>query len=312
MNSSDNCSAHHHGHTHHHHHHHHSHDAERRAGIAFLLTAGFMMVEAAGGWLSGSLALLADAAHMLTDALALALTWGAFRLGRRAADPRRSYGYRRFEVLAALCNGVTVIALAAGIGWEAVARLRHPAEVMGLPMFVVAVVGLAVNLLVLRSLHHGHDHDNINLRGATLHVLGDLIGSVGAVVAALVILGTGWTPIDPILSVGVAGLIVINAWNLLRTATHILLEGTPEGFDAEAVRSALIALPGVADVHHMHAWSLTSGQPLVTLHVTLVPDADADMVLAEVKGELSLRFALKHSVVQLERGACPDGPQACA
>jgi cobalt-zinc-cadmium efflux system protein len=311
---------HHHRHDHDHDHHHHSHeshpagDAERRAGLAFALTAGFMVVEAAGGWLSGSLALLADAAHMLTDALALALTWGAFRIGRRAPDPQRTYGYRRFEVLAALGNGVTVIALAAVIAWEAVQRLSHPAEVIGLPMLVVAVVGLLVNLVVLRFLHgsHGRGPDNLNLRGAALHVVGDLLGSVGAVGAALVILGTGWTPIDPILSVGVAALILVNAWQLLRSATHILLEGTPEGFDPERVRTALETVPGVAGVHHIHAWSLTSGQPLVSLHVTLAPEAEPDVVLAEVKGTLSLRFALAHSVVQIEHGGCPDGPHACA
>lgn len=301
-----------------HRHHDHAHGpcrggaGERQAGVAFILTAGFMLVEAAGGWLSGSLALLADAAHMLTDALALALAWAAFRLGRRAADPRRSYGYRRFEVLAALANGLTAIALAGGIAWEAADRLQRPAEVMGLTMFLVASAGLAVNLLVLRTLHQAHDQNNLNLRGAVLHVLGDLIGSAGAVVAALVIVFTDWTPVDPLLSLGVAALIVGNAWVLLRAATHILLEGTPDGFDAAAVSGTLQALPGVAGVHHVHAWSLTSGQPLVTLHVTLTPDAVPDVVLAEVKGELSRRFDLAHSVVQLEYGGCPDGPQACA
>lgn len=310
------------GHHHHPHHGHghaqgHAHDPaadERRAGLAFALTAGFMVVEAAGGWWSGSLALLADAAHMLTDALALALAWTAFRVGRRAADPRRSYGYKRLEVLAALGNGAAAMVLAAGIAWEAADRLQRPGEVMGLGMLGVAVTGLLVNLLVLRTLHHGHGHGeaNINLRGAALHVLGDLIGSIGAVLAALVILATGWTPIDPLLSLAVAGLIVVNAWSLLRAAAHILLEGTPEGFDSAAVRAALREVAGVTDIHHVHAWSLTSGQPLVTLHVTLDPAAQSDGVLAEVKGTLATRFGLDHSVVQLEVGGCPDGPNACA
>lgn len=284
----------------------HSHDAENRVGWAFALTAGFMVIEAAGGWLSGSLALLADATHMLTDAMALALTWGAFRLGRRAADQQRSYGYRRFEVLAALGNGLTVIILAAAIAWAAIGRLQQPTEIMGLPMFVVAMLGLLVNLLVLRTLHQGHDHGNLNLKGATLHVLGDLLGSAAAVVAAIVILWTGWAPIDSILSIVVAGLILVSAWQLLRTATHILLEGTPEGFDAEAVRASLEDLPGVAGVHHIHAWSLTSGQPLVTLHVSMAADAAPETLLAEIKATLAHRFALAHSVVQLERGDCPD------
>lgn len=306
--------GHHHHHHHHPHHHPKAHADERRAAVAFGLTASFMVVEAVGGWWSGSLALLADAAHMLTDSLALALAWAAFRVGRRAADPRRSYGYKRFEVLAALGNGAAAMVLAAGIAWEAADRLRQPGEVLGLGMLAVAAAGLLVNLLVLRTLHHGpgHGEANINLRGAALHVLGDLIGSVGAVLAALVILTTGWTPIDPLLSLAVAGLIVVNAWSLLRAATHILLEGTPEGFDDAAVRTALRQVAGVADIHHVHAWSLTSGQPLVTLHVTLEPAAESDVVLAEIKGTLASRFGLDHSVVQLETGGCPDGPQACA
>lgn len=309
--------------THPHHHpgepHHHPHGAalapERSAMRAFLLTAGFMVVEALGGWLSGSLALIADAAHMLTDAVALGLAWLAFRFGRLAADRSRSYGYRRLEVLAALVNGLLVVGLAVWLVWEAAHRLAEPAPVLALPMLAVAAAGLAVNVLVLRSLHHGHDHgeeENLNLRGASLHVLGDLIGSAAAVVAALVILASGWTPIDPILSVAVAGLILVNAWRLIRQATHILLEGTPEGFDEAELRRCLQSLPGIAEVHHVHAWSLTSGESLVTLHLRLADGAGDDQVLAAAKAELARRFRLSHSVVQIERGGCPDAGDRCA
>jgi cobalt-zinc-cadmium efflux system protein len=311
--------AHHHHHDSHGHHHHGRGHAvaptpERRTLLAFVLTAGFMVVEAAGGWLAGSLALIADATHMLTDAIALLLAWLAFRLGRMAADRRRSYGYRRFEVLAALINGALVVALAAWIVWEAAGRLAEPSPVLGLPMLAVAVLGLLVNVLVLRTLH-GHTHgeeENLNLRGASLHVLGDTIGSAAAVVAAVVILSTGWTPIDPLLSLGVAALILINAWQLIRQSAHILLEGVPEGFDEAEVRRCLERIPGVADVHHVHAWSLTSGEPLVTLHLRLAEGGTAETVLSETKSALAARFRLAHSVVQLERGDCPDAGDRCA
>lgn len=299
-------------------HHHHSHREPRGGGPesltlrAFLLTAGFMVVEAVGGLFSGSLALIADSAHMLTDALALALAWLAFRLARRAADPRRTYGYRRLEVLAALTNGILVVGLAVWIVWEAAGRLKDPQPILGLPMLAVAGVGLLVNVLVLRSLHQGHVHENLNLKGAALHVLGDMIGSAAAVVGALIVLWTGWTPIDPILSIGVAVLIIGSAVRLIASAAHILLEGTPEGFDEARVRMALSSLPGVRDVHHIHAWSLTSGQALVTLHATVSDGAATDAVLSAVKQELAARFDLHHSVIQLERAECPDGGDTCA
>ncbi len=307
-----------HGEPHRHHYHHHHHGGHRGAGPesltlrAFVLTAGFMVVEAVGGLFAGSLALIADAAHMLTDALALALAWLAFRMSRRAADPRRTYGYHRLEVLAALTNGILVIGLAVWIVWEAAARLKEPQPILGLPMLAVAGVGLLVNVLVLRSLHQGHAHDNLNLKGAALHVLGDMIGSAAAVVGALVVLWTGWTPIDPILSIGVAVLIIGSALRLIAAAAHILLEGTPEGFDEERVRLALSSLPGVSNVHHIHAWSLTSGQALVTLHATVTDGAATDAVLSAVKQELAARFALHHSVIQLERADCPDRGDSCA
>ncbi len=278
---------------------------------AFILTAAFMAVEAVGGWLSGSLALLADAAHMLTDSGALLMAWAAFRLGRMAADRRRTYGYRRLEVLAAFVNGLLAAGLALWIIWEAAQRLGTPMPVKGVPMLVVAALGLVVNAIVLRVLHTGHAHGNLNLRGAALHVLGDLLGSAAAVVAGVVILVTGWTPIDPLLSLAVAALILVNAWRLLAAATHILLEGAPEDFDEAQVRARLLAaVPGLRDVHHVHAWALTSGRPLLTLHATIAAEADHDRALAAIKHELGAGLGLEHSVVQIERG-CPDEDLAC-
>lgn len=292
-------------------HHPHAHEAsadnERRTLIALTVTGGFMVIEAAGGWLSGSLALLADATHMLTDALGLALTWATFRLSRLSPDPLRSYGYRRAEVLAALANGLAVVVLAVWIVYEAAGRMAAPRPVLGWPMIAVALTGLAVNVFVLRLLRGAHDHDNINMRGAILHVIGDLLGSAAAVIAAAAILTTGLTIIDPILSVAVALLILVNAWRLVKAATHILLEGAPEGFDEAQLRTGLIAaVPGLADVHHIHAWSLTAGKPLVTLHATIGAEGDHDRTLAAIKLELGTTFGITHSVVQVERKACPD------
>jgi cobalt-zinc-cadmium efflux system protein len=281
-------------------------DNQRRVFWAMLVTGAFMAVEVAGGLISGSLALLADAGHMLTDTASLALAWFAFRLGRKPADNARSYGYQRFQVLAALVNGATLIAIVGWIAVEAVGRLLSPQPVMGGTMMAVAVLGLVVNLVAFRLLHGG-DQGNLNLRGAALHVLGDLLGSIAAIAAAIVIMTTGWTPIDPLLSLLVAGLILRSAWMLVRQSAHILLEGTPNHLDIDEIKRELpAAVPAVSDVHHVHAWSLTAERPLVTLHAQLREDADHGRVLRAIKTHLSDRFAVEHSTVQLEPGACAD------
>jgi cobalt-zinc-cadmium efflux system protein len=281
-------------------------DNQRRVFWAMLVTGAFMAVEVAGGLISGSLALLADAGHMLTDTASLALAWFAFRLGRKPADNARSYGYQRFQVLAAFVNGATLIAIVGWIAVEAVGRLLSPQPVMGGTMMAVAVLGLIVNLVAFRLLHGGDQH-NLNLRGAALHVLGDLLGSVAAIAAAVVILATGWTPIDPLLSLLVAGLILRSAWMLVRQSGHILLEGTPSHLDIEEIKRELpAAVPAISDVHHVHAWSLTAERPLVTLHANVRQGADHSRVLQAIKSHLSERFAVEHSTVQLEPGPCAD------
>ncbi|QQP88909.1 cation diffusion facilitator family transporter [Skermanella sp. TT6] len=297
-----------HGHAHAHAHaHSHSHN-ERRLLLALLLTGSFMVVEAAGGILAGSLALLADAGHMLTDTAALALSWYAFRVGRRPATADRSYGQHRFQVLAALINGATLIAVAAWIVLEAAERLLDPVPVMGTTMLAIAAAGLAVNVAAFLILHGG-DQRNLNMRGAALHVLGDLLGSVAAIVAAGVILWTGWTPIDPILSVLVALLILRSAWALVARSWHVLMEGTPEGLDIDRLSRELAdAVPGVADVHHVHAWSLTPDRPLITFHASLAAGADHDEVLRRLRQELAHRFDIEHSTIQLERDPCQVEP----
>jgi cobalt-zinc-cadmium efflux system protein len=300
-----------HAHHDHHGHDHHAHvDAgnERRVLWALLLTGGFMLAEVAGGLLSGSLALLADAGHMLTDTAALALSWYAFRAARRPATPARSYGHGRIQVLAALINSGALVVIAVWITVEAGRRLLAPAPVLGGPMLAVAALGLVVNIAAFLILHRG-DETNLNMRGAALHVLGDLLGSLGAILAAVVILWTGWTPIDPILSVLVALLILRGAWSNLVRAWHVLMEGTPEELDVGSLRVELAAsVPGVLDVHHVHAWSLLPGRTLMTLHASIAAEADHDTVLHDLQHALEGRFGIAHATIQLERNHCTDRP----
>lgn len=300
-------------HSHSHAHHDHSHapvvvsDNERKVLIAFFLVFGFMIVEAAGGWLSGSLALLADAAHMLTDAAALALAYAAFRFGRRAADGRRTFGYLRFEVIAGFVNAVTLFAIVGWIGYEAWRRLQAPGEVLAGPMLAVAAAGLLVNIFVLWYLTRG-DSDHVNIRGAILHVIGDLLGSVGAIAAALVIHFTGWTPIDPLLSLLVSLLILRSAWALAGRSLHILLEGAPDGAaPGDIERHLLDSVPGVAAVSHVHVWSITSGRVLATLHVQPVEDGQARMVTRAVERALEERFGIAHATVAVDWNDGADG-----
>ena len=283
-------------------------DNIRRLYWAVCLTAGFMLVEVAGGLISGSLALLADAGHMLTDSVALLLALIAFRISTRSADPRRSYGYQRLQVLAAFVNAVTLIGIVGWIAYEAFTRLMTPTPVHAPTLLGIAAAGLVVNLVVFRILHGG-DRDNINLRGAALHVIGDLLGSLAALVAGMVILFTGWTPIDAWLSLLVAGLIFRSAYLLCKKSVHILLEGAPEWLSVDALRKQLVlAVPQVLDVHHVHVWSLSSDHVLATLHATVDPNADAMDVLARLKSELEESFGIDHSTIQLEHGECSDEP----
>lgn len=279
---------------------------QRRMLLAMLLTGAFTLIEIVGGLLSGSLALLADAGHMLTDTAALAIAWAAARLSQRPPDALRSYGYQRLQVIAALLNSVGFIAIVIWILVEAFQRLQQPVEVLGGPMLAVAVVGLAVNLIALRLLHGGHHHD-LNLKAAMLHVLGDLLGSVAAIAAAAVILLTGWMPIDPLLSVLVALLILRGAVSVVRQSLHILLEGTPPEFEREALEQALIeVVPGVTGIHHIHVWSLSPENPLLTMHVDVADMRDYNRTLLAIKRVLSEDFGIHHATVQIEPGRCVD------
>jgi cobalt-zinc-cadmium efflux system protein len=279
---------------------------ERRMGWAALVTGLFMVAEIAGGIVSGSLALLADAGHMLTDFASLALAWFGFRLARRPADWRRTYGFDRFQVLVAFANGLALFAIAAWIVWEAYERLSAPTPVAGGIMVVVATLGLLVNVGAFVLLR-GADRENLNVRGAAVHVLGDLLGSVAALAAGAVILATGWTPIDPLLSLVVAAIIVRSGWQVVADAGHILLEGAPAELDSRAIGPDLIAnVAGVENVHHVHVWSITQERRMVTLHACIGEAQDTDQLVRAIKERLKTRFGLDHATVEIEHGVCAD------
>ena len=279
---------------------------EGRIAAAFLIIGVFMIVEIAGGLISGSLALLADGGHMASDTVALGMSWLAIRVGKRPADIHRSYGYQRVEVLAAFVNGCSLFVIAAWIVFEAVQRFASPVHVLGGIMLGVAIAGLLANVVAFFVLNGGN-RQNLNMRSAWLHVLGDLLGFVIAIVAAGVILWTGWMPIDPLLSIIVALLILKGAYEIVKSSAHILLEGTPEGLDLEELRADIaLAVPSAADVHHVHAWSLTSEKPMVTLHVRCVPDANAEALIAAINARLRERFGITHTTIQVEPTDCAD------
>jgi len=279
---------------------------ERRTFAAMLLVALFMGVEVVGGVLSGSLALLADAAHMLTDTASLALAWSAFRISRRPRDPEKTFGYYRFEVIAAFINGLALLALVVWIVWEAVTRLMEPPEILGVPMLLVAAAGLVVNLVAFRLLH-GADRDNLNIKAALWHVIGDILGSVAAILAAGVILLTGWTPIDPLLSLLVAALLVRAGLKLTRRAAHILMEGAPGHIDTDQLAAELHeAVPEIIGVHDLHIWLLTAERPLLTVHIAVEHSGHGERAVVAAKAFLAHRYGILHSTIQVEPGQCLD------
>jgi cobalt-zinc-cadmium efflux system protein len=279
----------------------------RRVVIALVLTGTFMVVEVVGGILSGSLALLADAGHMLTDTMALALAAVAFQVSKRPADTTLTYGYQRFQILAAFVNGLSLLFIVGWILYEAVNRFIAPREVMGETMLVVAVAGLVVNIISFTVLHGG-DKDNLNIRGAALHVAGDLLGSVAAIVAAVVIIYTGWMQIDPLLSIAVAILILKSAWVLVKRSAHVLLEGAPEWLDIDTMREHLIGeIPEVASIHHVHVWGLTPQDLMLTMHlcVSTQPENPTD-IIRRVKVQLREEYGIGHSTIEIEVDDCAD------
>lgn len=301
---SDTGMGHHHGHDHSHSHgdgHSHGSGNETRTLWAACLTGGFMIAEVVGGIWTGSLALLADAAHMLADTGALALAFFAFRLSRRPADAKRTFGYDRFQIVAAFANGVMLFMLALWIVVEAIERAGSTREIAGGPMAVIAALGLLVNIVAFAILHGG-DRDNLNMRGALAHVAGDILGSVAALVAAGVIIFTGWTPIDPLLSVLIAVLIGRTAIDLVVRSGRILLESAPDGVDPAHIGTDLADhTEGVVRVHHVHMWSITPGRSMATLHAVLTADACEIETVTALRRRLVDHHGIAHVTVEVER-----------
>ena len=271
----------------------------RPLAVAFGLTAAFMLVELTAGLLTSSLALLSDAAHMGTDVLGLGMALAAITLANRPATSQRTFGTYRLEVLAALANGLLLFAVAGYVLLEASRRFTDPPEVAGLPMFVVAVVGLLVNVVSLRLLAEGAG-ESLNLDGARLEVLGDLLGSVGVIVAGIVILTTGWAYADPLVGVGIGVFILPRTWRLTAQALRILMEVAPPGLDVDHVRRSILQLPGVADVHDLHVWTVTSGMDTATGHVVVAEGADYHGVLDQVTALLEHEYSVTHATIQCE------------
>ncbi len=295
-----------HGHGHAHHHDHGAPNSSRLLGIAFVLTAVFMVVELLGGLFANSLALIADAGHMLTDSAALALAWAASKIASRPADTKRSFGYQRLRVLAAFVNGCALLFIVGWIAFEAVQRLANPVDVNATAMIWIGALGLAVNLIVFTMLRQGDAHD-MNVSAATLHVLGDMLGSIAAIVAAIVILFTGWLPIDPLLSLVVGGLIVRSAIALVRRSAHILMEGSPDWLDIAELRATLEnRVPAIRDVHHVHAWLVGPQETLLTMHACVAVGADHSAVLREAKAVLADHYGITHATIQIEVEQCTD------
>jgi cobalt-zinc-cadmium efflux system protein len=272
--------------------------------MALLLAAGVTVAEGLGGWLSHSLALLADAGHMLADVAALGLALFVARVAQRPATPQRSYGLLRLEILAALVNGAALLAIAVGIGIEALRRLQTPTDVHGGLLLGVATLGLAANIVGVMILHHGHDH-SLNQRGAYLHMMSDVLGSIGAVVAGILILTTGWRLADPIISLAIGLLILAGAWRLVRDSADILLESTPGHIALSTVHEALVALPGVSSVPDLHVWTLTSGVVAMSGHLVVREPSNNQRILEDAQNRLRA-LGIHHVTVQMEKDLTCD------
>lgn len=273
--------------------------------IALCLTTAFLIAELIGSFVFNSLALLSDAAHMFTDSAALAIALAAVKIGQRPADDARTFGYRRFEILAAAFNALLLFAVAGYVLWEGVSRFFQPTEVESTGMLVVASIGLVVNIIAMRLLSAGKDQ-SLNIKGAYLEVWADMLGSIGVIAGAILIMLTGWQWVDPLVAIGIGLWVLPRTWILLKETTQILLEGVPRGIDLAALRAAISATPGVAGVHDLHVWSVTSDDHSLSAHVELSEEADFESVRASVAGMLHDQYEIQHATIQVEREPCND------
>lgn len=281
---------------------------ERRFQISLALTAFILIAEVVGGWWTGSLALLSDAAHVFLDIFALGLSYSALRLSSLPADENHTYGFHRLEVFASLINGITLVLVSVGIFWEAYQRLLVPEPVKGPELLLIATLGLIVNLLVAFVLgsHHHEEHEDANVESALFHVLGDAASSVGVIVAALIIWRTGWTTADPLVSILIGVIILAGSWRVLRSSAHIMMEGTPTCFSLNDIERTMRSTPGVTDVHDLHVWNLCSHHAILSAHVVVAKESasQAQDVMDELSRRLLKGFGIEHTTLQMEFRCC--------
>lgn len=273
--------------------------------IALGLTTVFLIAELIGSFVFNSLALLSDAAHMFTDSAALAIALAAVKIGQRPADDARTFGYRRFEILAAAFNALLLFAVAAYVLWEGISRFFEPTEVESTGMLIVAAIGLVINIIAMKLLSAGKD-SSLNVKGAYLEVWADMLGSIGVIVGAIMIMLTGWQWVDPVVAIGIGLWVLPRTWILLKDTTQILLEGVPRGVDIAELRSSIAATPGVSGVHDLHVWSLSGEDHSLSAHVELADQTDFDTVRSAVSTMLLERYNIQHATIQVEREPCDD------
>lgn len=276
---------------------------ERSLWIVLALTTAFMAAEIVGGIMTKSLALISDAAHMFTDAAALAIALTAIKIGKRAADHKRTFGYYRFEILAAAFNATVLFVVAGYILYEAYQRFRHPPEIQSVGMLIIALIGLAVNFAGMRILQHGAE-SSLNLKGAYLEVWSDMLGSLGVILAAILIYFTQWVWVDAAVAAGIGLWVLPRTWKLLKESLNILLEGVPLDLELDKIEQALLAVPGVSEIHDLHVWALTSGKNSLTVHLVLDAAGDEQSVLGDATQMLAKRFSIHHTTLQIEAASC--------
>lgn len=278
----------------------------RALSAALGLTGCFLVVEVMAGLWTGSLALISDAAHMLTDTAGLAIALAGVKIGERPADSQRTFGYKRFEILAAAFNAVLLLCVGIYILYEGWQRLAKPEEIQSIPMLVVAAIGLGVNLFSMRLLGAGKD-DNLNVKGAYLEVWSDMLGSIGVIAAAALIWLTGWVWVDAIVAIAIGLWVLPRTWQLFKETINILLEGVPDGINADAVSASLKALPGVREIHDLHIWAIASGVPSLSAHLVLEESAEGDEVRQRAAKHLDEKYEIEHVTLQIEKQDCRDG-----
>jgi cobalt-zinc-cadmium efflux system protein len=278
--------------------------------LALGLTSIFLIAEVVGGIISGSLALLSDAAHMLTDVSALAISLMAIHIAKRSADIKRTFGYYRFEILAAAFNAILLFLVAIYIIYEAYERLNRPADIQTFMMLIIASIGLVVNLVSMYLLSGGKDH-SLNIKSAYLEVWSDMLGSIGVIVGALIIRYTGLMWVDSIIAVAIGIWVLPRTWLLLKETLNILLEGVPDGIDLTAIKKTMLSIDGVVDIHDLHIWAVTSGKVNLTSHVVIKNDRDCEHVMSLVRNQLSSQFCITHTTLQHEYSKCSDTENEC-